>query len=138
MSQKILYLLTGLPGAGKTTRAKELMDQRGIRNHYEADMLMIDRNGKYCFNPKRLAMCHSWCQNVTEAAMRRGEAVIVSNTTLNKKQARPYIELAKYYGYDVRIEHLMTLFKSVHDVPQETIDKMRGLREFFTVDDFKD
>lgn len=136
MKQKILYLITGPAGAGKTTRAKELMREKGIKHHYEADMLMIDNNGDYCFNYKRLGECHNWCQKSTEKAMQLGEAVIVSNTNINKKQAQPYIDLAKEYGYTVHIEHLTTLFKSIHGVPEETLQKMIKLREFFTLEDF--
>jgi ATPase subunit of ABC transporter with duplicated ATPase domains len=48
-----MVAIMGPSGAGKTTRAKELMHQKGIKHHYEADMLMIDRNGDYEFNPKK-------------------------------------------------------------------------------------
>lgn len=137
MKQKILYLITGLPGSGKTTRAKQLMREKNIRHHYEADMLMVDRNGDYQFNHKRLGECHNWCQKATEKAMQLNEAVIVSNTTLLKSHALPYIKLAKEHGYQIVIEHLTTQFKSIHDVPEKTIEKMKQQRELFTLEDFK-
>lgn len=136
MKQKILYLITGHSGAGKTTRAKKLMHEKGIRHHYEADMLMINRNGDYWFSPKKLGECHSWCRKATEKAMELGEAVIVSNTMTTKKEAKPYIELAKKHGYNIVIEHLTTEYKNVHDVPQEVVEKMKSRREFFKVEDF--
>lgn len=101
-------------------------------------MIMVDKNGEYSFDHKRLTECHNWCQKSTENAMKLGEAVIVSNTTINKKQARPYIRLAKQYGYTVHIEHLTTLFKSIHNIPEETLEKMIKMREFFKLEDFDD
>jgi predicted kinase len=136
MKKKILYLITGPSGAGKTTRAKKLMQEKNIKHHYEADMLMLDKFGDYYFNPKRLPECHGWCQKATEKAMELGEAVIVSNTTLTKKQAKPYIDLAKEHGYEIIIEHLTTQFKSIHDVPEKTLEKMKNIREFFNLNDF--
>lgn len=136
MKKKVLYLITGPSGAGKTTRAKKLMQEKSIKHHYEADMLMIDKLGDYKFNPKRLPECHGWCQRATEKAMELGEAVIVSNTTLTKKQAKPYIDMAKKHGYEVLIEHLTTEFKSIHDVPEKTLEKMKNIREFFQLEDF--
>lgn len=137
MKQKVLYLITGPSGAGKTTRAKELISQKGIKHHYEADMLMIDRNGDYSFNPKKLKECHTWCQKATERAMKLNEAVIVSNTMTMKWEAKPYVDMAKENGYSVIIEHLTTEYKNVHDVPQDIIEKMKNRREFFKLEDFE-
>lgn len=137
MKQKVLYLITGPSGAGKTTRAKELMRQKGIKHHYEADMLMLDRNGNYVFNPRKLKECHNWCQKATERAMQLNEAVIVSNTMTTKWEAQPYIDMAKKNGYSINIEHLTTEYKNIHDVPQEVVEKMKNRREFFKLEDFE-
>ena len=137
MKQKVLYLITGPSGAGKTTRAKELMRQKGIKHHYEADMLMLDRNGDYAFNPKKLRECHNWCQKATERAILLGEAVIVSNTMTMKWEAEPYVDTAKKNGYSIIIEHLTTEYKNIHDVPQEIVEKMKNRREFFGLEDFE-
>lgn len=137
MKQKVLYLITGPSGAGKTTRAKELMRQKGIKHHYEADMLMIDSNGDYAFNPRKLKECHNWCQKATERAMLLGEAVIVSNTMTMKWEAQPYIDIANKNGYNIIIEHLTTEYKNVHHVPDEIIRKMKDRREFFKLEDFE-
>lgn len=137
MKQKVLYLITGPSGAGKTTRAKELMRQKGIKHHYEADMLMLDRNGDYAFNSRKLRECHTWCQKATERAMQLNEAVIVSNTMTTKWEAQPYVDMAKKNGYSTIIEHLTTEYKNNHDVPQEIVEKMKNRREFFKLEDFE-
>jgi predicted kinase len=137
MKKKVLYLITGPSGAGKTTRAKELMREKGIKHHYEADMLMIDRNGDYAFNPRKLKECHNWCQKATERAMLLGEAVIISNTMTMQWEVKPYIEMARHHGYHVIIEHLTGEYKNIHDVPQEIVEKMKNRREFFKLEDFE-
>lgn len=137
MKQKVLYLITGPSGAGKTTRAKELIRQKGIKHHYEADMLMLDRNGDYAFNSKKLRECHTWCQKATERAMQLNEAVVVSNTMTTKWEAQPYVDIAKKNGYNIIIEHLTTEYKNIHDVPQEVVEKMKNRREFFKLEDFE-
>jgi len=137
MKHKVLYLITGPSGAGKTTRAKELIRQKGIRHHYEADMLMLDRNGDYAFNPRKLKECHNWCQKATDRAMKLNEAVIVSNTMTTKREVKPYIDIAKKNGYTIIIEHLTTQYKNIHDIPQEVVDKMKNRREFFKLEDFE-
>lgn len=45
--------------------------------------------------------------------------------------------MARQYGYIINIEHLTTEYKSIHDVPQEIVDKMKNRREFFKLEDFE-
>ena len=131
-----LILITGPAGAGKSTKAQQLMSDRTIRYNFEADQWMVDQEGNYCFDPKRLHYCHKQCQCYTEAVMRLKQDVIVSNTSLTKKEAKPYIELAKKYDYRIEIIHLTTQFDNLHGVPPEKIKQMHKKREFFNLEDF--
>ena len=131
-----LILITGPAGAGKSTRAQELMSEQGIRYNFEADQWMKDSQGNYCFDPKKLYFCHKKCQEYTESAMRLKQDVIISNTTLTKKEAKPYIELAKEHGYEVEIIHLLTQFQNLHGVPEEKVKQMQNKRELFKLEDF--
>ena len=59
---KNLYLLRGIPGAGKSTLAKQLGD-----SHFETDgFFMVD--GEYKFDPTKLRKAHEWCQSQVELA----------------------------------------------------------------------
>jgi predicted kinase len=135
---KCLYLICGPSGSGKTTRAFELMSKLNITHHFEADMWMNDRFGNYCFDSKRLRDCHKKCQQKTEEAMKLGKSIIVSNTTLIKREAVPYISLAKKYNYQVVIEHMTGQFTNLHGVPDWKVQEMQNKRQFFKLDDFNE
>jgi predicted kinase len=132
-----LILICGPAGAGKTTLAKSLIAEGKADSFFEADMWMVDSViGDYQFNPKKLGYCHNMCQSFVDKNLKNGKTVICSNTTLTKKEARPYIEMAKKYGAEVEIIHVQTQFKSVHSVPELKVKQMQDKREFFTLEDF--
>lgn len=127
---KRLVLVWGLPGAGKSTLAKKITYFEDKIVICEADQFMVNDKGDYEFNPKRLHWCHQKCQEKCEAAMIAGHSVIVSNTSLSKKERKPYLELAAKYGYDVQEIFIKSPFKSVHNVPEEKVEEMKKRLEF--------
>jgi predicted kinase len=134
---KTLYLICGPSGSGKTTFANKIKKEKNIANHFEADQWMVDQDGNYLFNPKRLRYCHAECQKSTEYSMRRWQDVIVSNTTLTKKEAKPYIDLSKKYGYNVEIHHMTGEYQNQHGVPNWKIEEMKNKRQLFSLADFE-
>ena len=133
---KTLYLICGPSGSGKTTFANKLKKEKDVTNHFEADQWMVDLYGNYFFDPKRLSYCHAECQKSAERSMQREEDVIVSNTTLTKKEAKPYIDLSKKYGYNVEIHHMTGQFQNEHGVPNWKIEEMKNKRQLFSLEDF--
>jgi predicted kinase len=124
---KELYLLRGLPGAGKTTMAKSFGAVC-----FEADMYFMEGN-EYKFNPAKLKYAHEWCRNQVEISMKSGDNVLgdkriaVSNTFTQEWEMQSYYELAEKYGY--RVHSLIVENRhggvNAHDVPQETLEKMK-------------
>jgi len=93
---KSLFLLRGLPGAGKSTLAKEIGGA-----HFEADMFFME-NGEYKFDVTKLKDAHNWCRHSVMDAMKAGEPkVIVSNTFTQEWEMEAYYLLAKELGYTV-------------------------------------
>ena len=118
-----LTIIRGLPGSGKSTYA-----QKNFKNavHLEADMYFVDESGEYKFNVALLSQAHKWCQNATKYYLDKGQDVVVSNTFTTCKEINPYLLIAKKANADFDVIRLDSQFGSVHNVPDETIEKMRG------------
>lgn len=128
---KVLILLRGLPGAGKTSLAYFIWNEYAV---CEADQYFYDKEGKYNFNPAKLGEAHKWCQDKVETYMKDNQLnpqyypeIVVSNTLTTEKEIQPYIDLANKYGYKVvsLIVENRHGNKSVHNVPESTLIKMK-------------
>lgn len=119
---KTLILVRGLPGSGKTTFANTI----GTGPVLSADDYFMT-NGKYEFNINLLGKAHENCLNRTEKWMQKGtNRIFVANTFTTKREMKPYFEIADKYGYmtfSVIVENRHGN-KSVHNVAEETMDKM--------------
>ena len=125
---KILYLLRGLPGSGKSSVAKSLMNAQ--TGHVEADMFFMDNEGNYNFDASKLREAHKWCQKQADAYMSPYgfDTVIVSNTFTQEWEMAPYYELAEKYGFAVFSLIVENRHDGVneHNVPEETLVKMEN------------
>lgn len=129
---RTLIILRGLPGSGKTSFANYMFSN----NIFEADQYFYDEEGNYNFDASKLGMAHKWCQLRVEQAMEDNKEsngvyfseIVVSNTSTTEKELKPYLDLADKYGYKVvsLIVENRHGNKSVHGVPDETIEKMRN------------
>lgn len=113
-----LYLIRGLPGSGKSTKAKSL----GAL-HLEADQFHV-KDGGYQFDGSRIKLAHEWCQQTAWNAMIKGMDVVVSNTFSQKWEMQPYLDFAKDTGHEVEIITMTGNFGSVHNVSSEIVKKM--------------
>jgi len=125
----ILYLVRGLPGSGKSTYAKTLVPTGA---HFEADQYFM-KGQKYDFDPTKLKDAHAECLARTHRAMKSGnyKAVAVSNTFTMKWEMQPYIDLAKSLGWTLQVIRTTGKYKSIHGVPQDSIDRMQSRFEPF-------
>lgn len=129
---KELIIIRGIPGCGKTDLAEYLHSlhiSSGIASIICcADDYFMD-NGVYNFNINKLSHAHKYCKDLVETSMECDvECVILSNTSTTEKEMKPYLKMAELYGYKIRslIVENRHGNSSVHDVPDETINKMRN------------
>ena len=129
MDDKILILLRGLPGSGKSTVARRMTDYV----HLETDKYFEDMEGEYKFNPVKLSEAHTWCQQRTANNMRLQRNIVVSNTFTQLWEKAIYEMLAEAYGYQIVVVSLFDAGltdeqlaeRCVHKVPVEKIAQMR-------------
>lgn len=119
---KTLFLLRGLPGAGKST----LADSLGI-DYVEADMFFM-QDGEYKFDGAKLKEAHEWCQDRVRKIMELGMSVAVANTFTQEWEMEPYLEMAEEFGY--RVNSLIVENRhggeNTHGVPEEALTRMRN------------
>jgi adenylylsulfate kinase-like enzyme len=113
-----LVLFRGLPGAGKSTKAR-VLKEIGYK-HFEADMF-FEVDGVYRYNPSRIRYAHDWCKLMTRQALGLGERVVVSNTFTTRSEIQPYLEMG---AESIRIVEADGSWENVHSVPKEVVERM--------------
>lgn len=93
--KQTLYLLRGLPGAGKTTLAENLLESELVQHICEADNYFVGEDGVYRFDGAFLGKAHDLCYNLAERAILSGESVAVSNTFTTEREMEKYVTLRK-------------------------------------------
>jgi predicted kinase len=137
MIPKILYLVRGVPGSGKSTFAKHIWNDYAI---CEADQYFVDREtGEYKFNPDKIKIAHQWCRDEVETRMKDNQVnpqyypeIVVSNTFTQEWEMEPYFKLAEKYGYKVfsLIVENRHGGENQHGVPS---DKVQAMKDRFQV-----
>lgn len=120
---KILFIIRGIPGCGKSTLAKQLAE-----HVFEADQFFLTE-GKYKFDQTKLGQAHNNCKIRLISAMQNGiTPLCVSNTTTTEKELEPYLEYAKAYGYTAFVLVVENRHNGVnqHNVPEEVLVKMKA------------
>lgn len=130
MIPKVLTLVRGLPGSGKSTFANTITNEFSV---CEADKFFYDKEGNYNFDTNKLSQAHKWCKEQVEIRMKDNQIneqfyphIVVSNTFTKEWEMNEYFELAKQYGYMVFtiIVENRHGSKSVHNVPEATMGNM--------------
>lgn len=126
-----LTLIRGIPGSGKSTFAKQLQDLLPpLCFIVEADQFLTDSNGTYKYDPSLVKEAHKWCQERTNGILKLKHSVIVSNTFIRKWEMQPYLDMASKLNIPVTTIIMNNEFKSIHDVPQSVINRMKAQFEF--------
>lgn len=127
---KKLYIMRGLPGSGKSTKAQEL-GQSGVI--YGSDEYFM-KDGEYIFDQDKLKDAHKWNLDRVIEAMGKGTSPIVAdNTNVSNHDMKPYVESALENGYEIEFVEADTPWKfdvkeltkrNTHEVPADAIQGM--------------
>ena len=119
---KILYILRGLPGSGKSTLGKSIAVASVAADDY------FDKFFGGQFIQHNLPEAHKWCQDAVHNYMcDEVPSIAVCNTFTQEWEMKPYLEMAEKLGYTVFSIVVENRHgnKSIHNVPEKTIEKMR-------------
>lgn len=121
-----LIIMSGTPGAGKTTYVQANFSTAVVcsADHY------FMKNGDYCFDKRQLGEAHKQCfERFNKAMTEQAELIVIDNTSTKLRDLREYIDPALSNSYEVevivlKVPVLVAFKRNTHGVPLETIDRM--------------
>ena len=116
-------ILRGLPGSGKTTWAARLAAEQGYV-HLEADQHFMV-NGRYRFDPARVADAHALVARAALDAMQTERRVVIANTHVRLWEMAAIIGAANLAGKSFCFVECTAAWGNVHAVPEDAITRMR-------------
>lgn len=138
---RVMVLLRGLPGSGKSHLAQHLLNTTVPSVQCETfifstdDYFVRNCNGTYNFIPTLLSEAHGWNQQRVFTAAERGVSpIIVDNTHTQSWEMRPYLFAAVKYGYILETLEPNTPWafnvselarRNKHSVPRQKISDMQ-------------
>ena len=130
-TQGELILLRGLPGSGKTTLAKIILQLRSTDEPeiLSADDFFEDKEGDYNFDPTKLKEAHNYCQFRCSERMRQQKAkIVVANTFTQEWEMDEYFKMAERYNYRVHTVVVENRHgnKNIHGVPEDKLQQMKN------------
>ena len=130
-TQGELILLRGLPGSGKTTLAKIILQLRSTDEPeiLSADDFFEDKKGDYNFDPTKLKEAHNYCQFRCSERMRQQKAkIVVANTFTQEWEMDEYFKMAERYNYRVHTVVVENRHgnENIHGVPEDKLQQMKN------------
>jgi predicted kinase len=119
-------LLRGLPGAGKSTLAKQL-SEGGKHPVFSIDSYFTNEKGEYDFKFDENHKAYKACEEQTEKAlMQNNSKVFVDNTFTLDWELEPYFKMAKKFNYQLHVVTVENYHSSenIHNVSNEQMQKM--------------
>lgn len=108
VQESVLHILRGLPGSGKTTRAKEIMETPGYRyvRVSKDDLRQMCHFGQY--SPANEDIIRRIKFAVIKEALLLSQDVISDDTNLSEREIAWMKDVAEYTNAEVRIELINT------------------------------
>ena len=116
-----LYIVRGVPGAGKNTFAESFCNKVVSADDY------FGVGDEYKFDATKLKAAHRYSQGKVESIMQTDSDVAVANTFTREWEMEAYYDLAEKYGYRVFSVIVENRHCGVnkHGVPGNKVHQMR-------------
>ncbi|XP_053693988.1 NEDD4-binding protein 2 [Sabethes cyaneus] len=137
---RVMVLMRGAPGSGKSYLARALIDKtlgnKDYRNHiFSTDNFFIV-NGVYKYQVDRLEEAHRFNHNNVRAKARDGwSPIVVDNTNIKLWEMHAYVQIAAEHGYILEVLEPVTHWRynarglaarNTHGVPEHKIRLILG------------
>lgn len=120
-----VLFIRGLPGSGKSTLACQLVSKLGYV-HIEADEFFTFGNS-YKFDRSCLDDAHFFCKLRLHLLLQQKTPLIcVANTFIKRSHIGDYVDICAANKAQYALVEMRGRFNSVHDVPQERMNKMKA------------
>jgi predicted kinase len=119
-----VYILSGIPGSGKSTYAANSPGYAVSADDY------FTKGGEYVFDHKKLKEAHAECfRNFIQQIEEYPGIVIVDNTNTTVEEISPYVLGASAFGYEHEIitflcDPKVAAERNKHNVPLKSIERM--------------
>ncbi|MDD3190894.1 MAG: hypothetical protein PHI66_04375 [Candidatus Pacebacteria bacterium] len=130
MKKKIIYIIRGVSGSGKTSLGENLVETAILAgktaSQFEADQFFTDSAGNYLFNRDELQKAHDDCfDRFCEAIGSEVEVVVLTNTSTKESEFQRYQEYAEKNGYIVFVSVVEHRHKKgdSHNISQEVKER---------------
>jgi hypothetical protein len=130
-----LVILRGLPGSGKSTKAKKEFPSH---LHYEPDHLLCDTRGSYRFDLQIFQEAQKMVEHLADFALARGEDVVVSDVFPLLSDLEPYRKLASTHRALIRVIDVAGNFENSHNVPLFVLKRMKSTFEPYSDNELVD
>lgn len=124
MTEKLVaIILRGAPGAGKSTWVKTHSDFLVV----STDAYFINSSGEYVFERSKLGYYHRLAlEEFRQRIDDQSSPLVLDNTNIKMKEYKDYVDYAQEAGYTIFQKVFTGTYTSIHDVPEETIERMRS------------
>ena len=132
-NSKVLFLIRGLPGSGKSSIVKLLKEKyTGKSVVCSSDDFWIQEDGSYKWCKEKLSEAHEWCQaKARDACKANTPVVIIDKTNVKRSEWDFFVEVANLNSYTVVLVSPKTPWcldavelakRNVHSVPVEAVE----------------